>query len=366
MKLTSVEYKLQFSATFIYVLLVCFNSSELKAQSDHYWSQNFNTESALVAGAVVGGSAGTSAVYYNPAIINEKGSSIISFSTNLLSMQYTRIDNLAGSNTETDKFNFLIQPKFISYTGIAKRNKNINYELALFSPVTKDIRINYIFDSEVDIIQRLDGLETYIGHINYRDKYQDLYLGGGISRRIGKRFSVGVSGFLSLKLVEFNTEIGAEAMQGSDTVYANGIPEPYYSAQTNILSRTKYWDLSVIIMLGAHYESLNKRLGIGLKFTMPNIHIYGEGKIRKGYSRARVYNDLANTFVEDLDFFGYEEHIRSNVKDPFSIAMGVRYWTKEKKNSVMFSMEYFFPISTYSFLKSKDLKTFGNTGNIMN
>ena len=85
-----------------------------------------------MAGAVLGGAAGPSAVYYNPALINEKEANRLSLSMNLMSMQYTKVENLAGTETKTDRFNFLIQQKFISYTGNAKKNKKITYEVAIF------------------------------------------------------------------------------------------------------------------------------------------------------------------------------------------------------------------------------------------
>ena len=41
------------------------------SQSHNYWSRSFNEESSLLSGAVVGGGAGPSAIFYNPASISE-------------------------------------------------------------------------------------------------------------------------------------------------------------------------------------------------------------------------------------------------------------------------------------------------------
>ena len=57
-------------ASMILIVLMTISSSFV-AQSDHYWSQNFNIQSLLIAGAVVGGYAGPGAVYYNPAWIQQ-------------------------------------------------------------------------------------------------------------------------------------------------------------------------------------------------------------------------------------------------------------------------------------------------------
>ena len=58
--------------TIVYLLIVFLLSltQHCLAQSDNYWSWNFNTPSTLLAGSVVGGSAGPSAAFYNLALID--------------------------------------------------------------------------------------------------------------------------------------------------------------------------------------------------------------------------------------------------------------------------------------------------------
>jgi len=46
------------------IILILFSSHGLLAQSDTYWSWNFNTPSMLLAGSVVGGGAGPSAIIF--------------------------------------------------------------------------------------------------------------------------------------------------------------------------------------------------------------------------------------------------------------------------------------------------------------
>ena len=60
----------------------------VQAQSDNYWSWNFNTPSTLLAGSVVGGSAGPSAIFYNPAINDHEKVPSLSLSASLVSFQF--------------------------------------------------------------------------------------------------------------------------------------------------------------------------------------------------------------------------------------------------------------------------------------
>jgi hypothetical protein len=346
---------------FFALTVLLMYSTVLYSQSDHYWSQNFNTESSLVAGAVVGGGAGPSAVYYNPSLIDEENAHRLSLSANLLSGQYLHFKNHAGEGTKTDRFNLVFQPKFLSYMGKTKNHENITYELAVLTPIKKDYRIDYFYEDRLDIINRLDGPETYTGRIIFKDKYKDLYFGGGLSWKLNELFSIGVSSFLSVKILEYSSYVGMQAAPDSSIVYADGVPEPYYSAVNSYSEWVKYWDMSIIIKGGFHYLSKNQRLGLGLNVTLPNIHIYGEARVDKQFKRANVYDDTQNAFTENLDFIAYQEHMVTNVKDPLSIAAGLQYWLgKNKKNAVMFSAEYFFPIGVYSPIEARDKPTGGN------
>ena len=104
--------------TFVFAIV----SVNTFAQSSYYWTQNFNTESSLLAGAVVGGNAGASAVFYNPALINQNESNKLALSANLVSLTTLKLDNLAGSGTDYNTMKLQFQPKFISYTGVAKKD----------------------------------------------------------------------------------------------------------------------------------------------------------------------------------------------------------------------------------------------------
>ena len=180
-----------------------FSSIQTNAQSRHYWSQNFNTESSLVAGAVVGGYAGPSAIYFNPALISKDDSHKFALSVNLFSFQDIVLDNIASEGTQYDNFIFKVQPKFISYTWVPKKNPKLTVELAFMVPITYNIKFTYIYNEQVEVINRLDGVEEYTGKIGYKYLYDDYYAGGGLSKKISDRVTMGASGFLSIKVLDY-------------------------------------------------------------------------------------------------------------------------------------------------------------------
>jgi hypothetical protein len=344
----------------ILVVFFVFSSFQTNAQSRHYWSQNFNTESSLVAGAVVGGDAGPSAVYYNLALINKDESHKFAFSANLFSFQNVKLDKIASEGTQYDKFTFKVQPKFISYTGVPKKNPKLTFELAFLVPITYNIKFTYLYDDELEIINRLDGEEDYTGKIGYKYRYDDYYVGGGLSLNISDRFTMGASSFLSIKVLDYGKTISRKAMQNSDTVYSNGVPEPFYSAQNTYTELTNYSDISILFKLGVHYRSANGNWGVGLNITTPNLSIYGTGDVIKEFDRSGIFDNSADKFASNLSFLSAQLNIGTKIKDPLSIAFGLQYKTPNRRNVFMFTTEYFMAIEPYAVLKTTDSKVVGN------
>jgi len=353
-----MKYPIQISK--IAILFLFLATQFAYGQSDHYWTQNFNTESSLLGGAVVGGYAGPSAIYYNPALINQEGKEKFALSANLFSFHSMKIENLVGEGTIYDNLVLKVQPKFISFSKSPKKNKKLTYGFAFLVPLTTDVRFNYLYDTVVDIIHRLDGLENYEGNIMYKSSYDDYYLGGGVSYKLSDRFTTGISGFFSLKSLKYRYATSLRAMQNSDTVYSQGIPEPYYSAQRNSSEELTYSDLSLLFKIGFHYASGNGNWGIGLKLSTPSLHIFGKGDVRKEYHRSNVFDNSADQFTPNLDFYSYQLDVNTKVKDPASIAFGLQFKTSNRKHTIYFTTEYFAAIDHYPVLQTTDSKIIGN------
>ena len=97
-------------------------------------------------------------------------------------------------------------------------------------PLTTDVRFSYSYVEEIDIIQRIDGVEDYTGDIVFISLYDDYYFGAGVSYNLSDRFTIGASAFISLKTLDYRFVVETKAMQNSDTVYSHGVPEAFYFA----------------------------------------------------------------------------------------------------------------------------------------
>ncbi len=334
------------------IILLMANISTTFAQSDNYWSWNFNTKSALLAGSVVGGGEGPSSVYYNPSLIDHGNMQSLSLSAVIASLQFYNVDNLAGNGIDANKVLFKIQPRFLSYA-LPNKNDRIGTELAILSPVSEEVQYTIQHIDEIDIINRTQGQETYSGYLKYARKYTDTWVGGGFSYKVSERFYVGGSAFLSIKLLKYQYQQVAKAYQEVDSVLIKNEFESSYIAQSGFEEEFKYWYLSLIFKAGAYYNFPGDQFSIGLNITLPDIPIYGEADIRKSFIRSNIYENNESAFVSNENSIGVEESLKGvRVKNPFSIALGAQYSSKNRKNFVTITAEYFHNIDAYPLIKS--------------
>lgn len=317
------------------------------SQSDNYWSWNFNTPSTLLAGSVVGGSAGPSAVFYNPALIDHEKVPSFSLSASIVSLQFFKAKNIAGDGIDVDKFIFKIQPRFLSYV-LPTKNEKLGFEAAVLSPISEEIDFTIQYIDELELINRTQGSETYSGYLRYSRKYDDTWFGFGVSYQLSEQFYVGLSSFVSYKSLKYQYSQLAQAYQETDSVVVDQNMEPRYIAESGFDEEMKYWDVSFVFKGGAQYKTKNERLSIGANITFPNIGFIGQADVRKSLYRSNVYNDTEDAFTSNEIIIEFNEKAKTRVKSPFSTAIGLQYFTKKRKNTVSFTFEYFHGIDPYS------------------
>ena len=335
--------------TIILFGLGLFSSTLLNAQSDNYWSWNFNTPSVLLAGSVVGGNAGASSVFYNPSLIDNDSIPSLSITANVLSLQFFNANSIAGNGIDADTFIFKVQPRFVSYV-FPTQNKKFGIEAAILSPVSEEVNFTIQHTDEVEVINRTLGLETYDGYLKYSRKYEDIWVGAGFSYEISHNLSIGFSSFLAIKTMKYTYQQDADAYQKKDSVQLIDQVIPRYIAENKMKEEVKYWDLSFVFKFGARYRTDNDRFNVGANITLPNLHIYGEGDVRKSSVRSNVFNNDKNSFVSNESNLNFDEKVNANVKSPFSFALGFQYFTKSKKNFISLTSEYFHDIDPYSIV----------------
>ena len=169
---------MKFWVSFIFLLLA---QGHLFGQGAYYWSQNFNEESSLLSGAVVGGGAGNASVYYNPAAIGEGQGSSLAINASLFSINFFSAKNALGDDVNLNSTKLIIQPRFISYNYNAEKAPKFSFEFVIMNTQLIELRFQNSVSYYMDILKSLPGDERYIANFSYNNYYREDWVGGGAS-----------------------------------------------------------------------------------------------------------------------------------------------------------------------------------------
>jgi len=333
----------------ICLCLVQFGS--VQGQSYSYWTQNFNEESSLLSGAVVGGGSGPSAIYFNPAAIAAGGKTMFSINASLFSLEFYSMKNALGNGIDLNSSKFIIQPRFISFLVQPKWNENISMEVAIFNNASYDLTLDNTEDRLTDIIPSLPGDERYYATFRYWNKYRDDWLGIGGAWRASPKILLGISWFGTIKSLKYEKDVDIEAMPLVDTVFAEGEPIPFYSASWQSYEALRFNDYRMLIKFGMLYTG--SRLSIGLTLKTPSMYVYADGKrnTRKA-KQSNIMDENRDDFMQDYIISDSQEKktISTNYKDPLSLALGFMLNNHDESSTGFLTFEYFSRINPYKMI----------------
>lgn len=311
----------------------------IMAQPANYWTNTFNTEASLLSGAVVGGNAEITAIFYNPAGISDIKTSRIELNASLFSIEQRKYENPLGKDTKMDFWNFRFYPRFASYLYPSKKNASITYQFAVFNRNHTETDIYdrvHLKDSQL-IFKDLE--EEYTGLFNLNSSYDDYWGSMGISKKINKYLSIGIS-----------LNISVQTFQYHRVAEANAIPTKFPNDSMNLISsnwsvyeRTKAYNWRFIGKIGVLYQKENWSVGANL--TLPSMRIFGNADVNKTISQTNIiYNGrkLPDYYINE-----YPEKVYFKMQDPLSLAIGIMLKEPVTKSDFFLTLEYFHKIDTY-------------------
>lgn len=316
------------------------------SQPDNYWTLGSNTESAIMAGAVVGGGSGITSIFYNPAGISEIKSNKISMDASLFQFDNYKFKNAYSSNDENDFLDWQVQPRFFSFVYRPKKTPKFNFQIAVFSRTHSLVKL-YYFDEEkvVEPVTNID--KTYSVQNEYEKRYSDYWFGLGSSYELTDNLVVGISLLGSGKGFLYYQNSNIDLSSNNDTMI-NGISSwSYFDKQDSYV-------VSIISKVGFHYSIPNWTFG--LTFTAPSIRLWGDGYHRRQVKMTNIFDN--GILMPDIDLSEQNNHIVTNFKEPLSIAAGFSHYTKSKKTRILFSVEYFAPIEKYKSIDNSRVANF--------
>jgi hypothetical protein len=332
-------------------MIIALHCGLVYGQSYNHWSNSFNEESSLVSGAVVGGGAGPSAIFYNPASISEITESKFSFHISLSSVSFVNLENALGNGIDMKRSEFLIQPRFISFMVKPKNNPDWSFEFATLNYENYLLDITGSVDTETDILTYLPGEERYFATYQYYNKYRDNWYGFGSSWKISPVLSLGFSMFVTVKSLEYRNEQDIVAYP-IDSVFIDGIYKPFYAASYQSSDYLKYNDYRLVWKLGLLYKK--ERYSLGLTITTPSLGgMYSDGKrVTNVQSQSNITDPETGLPLPDYYVGDYQdkENVHVNNKTAFAVAAGFTLHSRNKTKVLYTTVEYFGGISPYKLV----------------
>jgi len=324
-------------------------------QSHNHWTRSFNEESSLLSGAVVGGGAGPSAIYYNPASISEITESKFSLHASLFSFDFLNVENALGDGIDLDYSRGTVEPRFISYMVKPKNHQNWSLEFAFLNNEKYRLDLTQSVNQNTDILTNLPGEEHYYSFFQYQNIYRDDWFGFGGSIKLNRNLFMGASMFLSVKSLEYNFMTDIEAFP-LDSVFIGDEFVPFYSANYQKMEYLRFNDYRLLWKFGVLFK--RERFSIGLNITTPSIGgIYSDGKeVMHKEKQSNITFSETGEPLPDYVFADYskKKDVFVNSKSPLSVAVGLTWFVPDESKKLYATIEYFAGIDSYKMVEANE------------
>jgi hypothetical protein len=337
----------------VFLLFVFFTQAlaEGFAQSGNYWSTNLNSEAALLGGAVVGGGSGVTSIFYNPAGISEIEKSNVTLNSSMLSLTSKSYLNAMGTGQDLSQMSFEVKPRFVSYQYRSKKIIELSWELSMFNKDAKNIFLHGSYTAPADKYGFNNG-EQYYGYLDFLQRYNDYYAGIGTAYSINDKWKIGLSLLASIKDLTAISEAGT-------SIYMEGTGD-YLTETTNLAGWHNYkmvslMDVRVVSKIGVRYY-VNREMSLGLTVSLPSLRVFSYANGKKVLDFNGIKDNKGNPVP---DYFKQEtiSYVKAQLRDPFSIAIGVRRRPFNSKNIYSITIEWFAKIKPYKAINAEEGKS---------
>ena len=314
-----------------------FNSM-LKAQFSRYWNESFSTKAALLSGAVVGGYADETSVYYNPSILSDSSKSSVSFSNGLVKLDFIKYENAMGEGEDVDNWESSVASGFLSLNLYPKDPLGLVWKAAVFNKSKFDNSFQGEVRAEESVFEHVPGEEVYLGKIQSRTEYNDYWYGIGVAKNNNKRFNFGASFFLRYSSLRYNAGKMVEVTPSD----SNSIIQR--TSLNNVVLDLRGYVWRGTIKIGFNYH-LNKKVNLGLVVTTPSFALMGSADTRTNLSYINIVSKENAAYLPDILIDETVASAGFNIKEPVSIALGVDYHLDDYRWNV--TLEWFGGLKPY-------------------
>ncbi|WP_430811809.1 MULTISPECIES: hypothetical protein [unclassified Carboxylicivirga] len=314
--------------------LLVLLSALAHGQDAHYWTEQYGTNSMLLSNSVSGSVEDLGAVFYNPARLSliEDNAFIISgkvYQLSTFSFKTQSDDQRTSPGSQSD---FGGAPSLLAGTYRIKGWDKHAFAYSFLGRRRMDVNIDESNSSYSDIFPSIPGDEYFSGDVYLRKKFNEEWLGLSWSYSPNKRFSLGVSNFVTIRKQSATDETQMYAYTASEDVESFRNNSQYNYSHTGML-----WKIG----LAWDYDPITW----GITITTPSVSIKGKGSFTYDY----VYTGISS--LEPVYERDRQNDLDMRLKTPLSVAAGVGYTIP--KGSLHASVEYFGGLDEYTMMNGE-------------
>jgi len=326
----------------------------IEAQINNYWSYNFNEESSMIAGAVVGGGAGASSIFYNPAIIADINKSKLSLNASLFAYDINNAKNVLGDGIDLQSTRFYAVPRSVSYMLKPRNHPGWSLEFAYLNVLNVQSNFVNYTEKNIDILTYQPGTERYKAYNNLETNARTDFFGAGGSIKLSEKLFVGSSMFVSVnsKYSAYQLDINTSPTEDE---------ADYYIAKHETQELVKFNDYRLLWKFGIFYKQ--PRYSLGLNITTPSVGgIYSDGKkVMRKQGQNNITNPETGEPMPNFLIMDYAEkkEVSVSAKSPFAVAAGFTFTSHDQKTTLYATLEYFAGVDAYSMVETDEESNLG-------
>lgn len=314
----------------IFLFIYIVNIGVLFAQGN-YNLENFGNQSILLSGNVTGSVNDLGLTYYNPARIALIEKPAFSINAQGYQINTVEIENAFGNNKKLNDTKFNAIPGMVAGTFKIKSLEGHHFAYSFISKRRFNTDIQYSSEVQVgDFYGEIEGLETFVGEVNLRNKISEEWYGLTWGKRLTENLSIGITGFISIYNSSGSNRLKFATLEESEDVllYNNdiGFIQDSYGM---------FWKLGLAWKL--------PKFDLGLNIDLPYIEIFGNGSFD--------FQEFLSNTGDANDIFSYQsfDDIEALRKVPLGISIGAG--VSMGKNTLHLKMDWHNKIDEYDRLK---------------
>ena len=313
-------------------------SALIKAQDGHYWTEQYGNKSMLLSGVVIGNVSDLGAVYYNPARLGLIKKPAFLLNASLYQLTFIKFEDGLGENIDASKSKFGKGPSLVAGSFNIKFLNNHRFSYSVLTRNSFDFDSVFRTLEEGEIIKNMPGEEVFAGQIDFRSKFNDLWIGLTWALQLNPKSSLGVTMFASFRTDErlFDMRMQAISIDSGNVAILNTSREINYNTYGLL------WKLGYAV-------EFSKMVSFGLTVTTPKAKLGGSGEFITQEFLTGI-DTTGDGINDDVFIANAQNGLSVNNKMPWSIGAGIGLNFGDLTVSI--SGEWFSEIPKYTIIQT--------------